>query len=133
MRARLILTLGSSLLWATTVRPAAADSVTGKLYPAGGGDFAISLSACNGTAALLNGSLANNTGETWLYIEIQLKVTQETSTTTYRLNLERVGPKGVAILQPITGPANQDCASIRLSGLELISAYSEARAGGKKR
>jgi len=80
-----------------------------------------------------NGSLTNNTDTNWLYIEIQLKVTKGHSTTTYRLNLERIGPKGGTIRQRIDGPDNQQCTSVRLSDLELISAYSEARAGGTKR
>ena len=111
----------------------AADPLTQNLYPAGGGHFAISLSACNGGSAILNGTLTNNTDTTWLYIEIQVKVTQGRSTTTYRFNLERIGPKGGTIRQRIEGPASQDCNSVTLSGLELISAYSEARAGEKKR
>src|SRR6266567_1673056 len=100
--ARQFLARGWPLLLAITcMRSAAAESATQKLYPAGGGHFAISLSTCNGSAAVLNGSLTNNTGASWLYIEIQIKVTQGTSTATYRLNLERIGAKGGTIRQPI--------------------------------
>jgi hypothetical protein len=113
----------------------AAEPVTKNLYPAGGGHFTVSLSPCSssGTAAVLSGTLTNQTDATWLYIEIQVQVTQGTSTATYRLNLERIGPKGGVIRQRIDGPADQDCGSIRLSGVELIAAYSESRAGAKKR
>jgi hypothetical protein len=110
----------------------AAEPLTKNLYPAGGGHFAISLSACNEKAAVLYGRLANHTDTTWLYVEIQVKVTQGTSTTMYRLNLERIGADGRAIRQRIDGPADQDCTSIRLSDLELISAHSEARAEKKR-
>ena len=130
---RHFLTLSSLILATIGMRSTAAESLTQKLYPAGGGHFAISLSTCDGTAPILNGTLTNNTDTTWLYIEIQVKVAQGTSTTTYRLNLERIGPKGATIRQRIEAPANQDCTSIRLSGLELISAWSEARSGEKKR
>src|SRR5262245_48326809 len=125
--------VGATILAASGVgRAIAAEPLVENLYPAGGGHFAISLSACNGTTAQLNGALANNTDTIWLYVEVQLKVTIGNSTSTYRLNLERIGPKGITIRQRLEGAANQDCDAIRLSGLELISAYSETRAAAKK-
>jgi hypothetical protein len=41
--------------------------------------------------------------------------------------------KGGTIKQAIEALAKVDCESIRLSGLELIAAHSDARAAGKKR
>ena len=133
--ARHFLTLTWSLVLALSGVPRAltAEPLAQKLYPPGGGHFAISLSTCDGGAAVLNGTLTNNTDTTWLYIEIQVKVTRGTSTTAYRLNLERIGPNGGTIRQRIEGAANQECAAIRLSGLELISAQSETRSREKKR
>jgi hypothetical protein len=121
------------LLAASGMQSAAAETLAQNLYPAGGGHFAVSLSPCSGKEAVLTGSLTNNTDAVWLYIEIQVKVTQGHSTTMYRLNLERIGPKGGTIRQRIDGPANQQCTSVRLRDLELIAAYSEARASGTKR
>src|SRR6185295_12734763 len=113
---RQFLTLSCSLLLVTSGMQSAvaAEPLTQNLYPAGGGHFAISLSSCSEKAAVVNGSLTNNTDAVWLYIEIQVKVTQGRSTTTYRLNLERIGPKGGTIRQRIDGPGNQDCTSVRL-------------------
>ena len=111
----------------------AAEPLSKNLYPPGGGHFAISLSACSDGKAVLNGSLANNTDTTWLYIEVQVKVTRGNSAATYRLNLERIGPKGGTIRQRLEGPADQDCASYQIAEVQLISAYSEARAAEKKR
>jgi len=102
------------------------------LAPPGGGQFAITLSACSGGAAVLNGALANQTDDTWLYVEIQVKVSKAGAASTYRFNLERIGPKGIAIKQRIEGPANQDCTAYRIDGVELISAYSETRAARKR-
>lgn len=134
MPRQLVTLVWSVLLAASGIRPAvAAEPLIKNLYPAGGGHFAISISSCSGRAAVLNGSLTNNTDTTWLYVEIQVKVTQGRATTTYRLNLERIGLKGSTIRQRIEGPENQDCAAFRLSDLELIAAYSEARAADKKR
>jgi hypothetical protein len=124
-----------TLLLVISVLPVAfaAEPVTKKFYPAGGGNFEISLSACNEKAAVLNGRLTNNTDTTWLYVEIQVKVTQGNATSTYRLNIERIGADGRTLRKRIDGPANQDCEAIRLSDLKLISAYSEERAAAKKR
>ena len=98
------------------------------LYPAGGGHFAVSLSPCKDKTAVLNGYLINNTGTSWLYIEVQVKVTRGNATETYRFNLERVGASGRVMRQAIEGAADQDCESIRLSDLKLIAAHSEERA-----
>ena len=95
---------------------------TQNLYPAGGGSFEVTLSACKDKAPILNGRLINNTGASWLYIEIQVKVTQGSSTAAYRLNLERVGEKGAAMRQPLEGMSKVDCESIQLGELELIAA-----------
>jgi hypothetical protein len=62
-----------------------------------------------------------------------VKVTHRSTTATYRFNLERIGEKGGTIKQAIESLAKVDCESIRLSGLELIAAHSDARAAGKKR
>ena len=118
------------MLLSAAVLPAAfgGEPLTKTLLPAGGGSFEVTLSACKDQAAVLNGRLINKTGDTWLYIEIQVMVTQGTSTAAYRFNLERVAEKGAAIRQPIDGMSKVDCESIRLSDLELIAAHSDARA-----
>jgi hypothetical protein len=110
-----------------------AETLTQRLYPPGGGHFEISLSTCQDKAAVLNGHLANHTGDTWLYAEVELKLTQGSTTTKYVLNLERIGADGRAIRQRIDGPAGQDCGTIRLSDVRLISAYSEERMAKAKR
>ena len=121
------------MLLAAAVASAAfgGEPLTTNLYPAGGGSFEVTLSACKDQAAVLNGRLVNNTGDSWLYIEIQVKVTHGTSTAAYRFNLERIGEKGGTIRQPIEGTSKVDCESIRLSDVELISAHSDARAAKK--
>ena len=111
----------------------AAEPGTWTLSPEGGGQFVITLAACNAqNAAVLTGTLANQTEDTWLYVEIQVKVTKAGATSTYRFNLERIGPKGINIRQRIEGPANQECTAFRIDSVELISAYSETRKARKK-
>jgi hypothetical protein len=69
----------------------AGEPLTQNLYPAGGGSFGVWLSPCKEKAPVLNGYLTNNTDTTWLYIELQVKVTHRSTTATYRFNLERIG------------------------------------------
>lgn len=108
---------------ALAIAPArAAERLVKDLHPAGGGYLRITLSACSGADAMLNGSIENHTDSTWLYIEVQVKVTTANSTTPYRLNLERIGSGGGNIRQRIEGAAGQDCNTIRLSDIELIAA-----------
>ena len=122
-----------ALLAATVVPCGIAGDLTQSLYPAGGGSFLITLSTCQEKAAILNGRLTNHTGDTWLYIEIQVKVAHGSSSATYRFNLERIGAKGGAMRQRLEGMSKADCETIRLSELELIAAHSDARAAAKKR
>jgi hypothetical protein len=121
------------MLLAAAVMPPAfgGELLTQNRYPAGGGAFELELSACKDKSAILNGTLTNNTGATWLYIEIQVKVTHGSTTAAYRFNLERIGEQGGTIRQPIEGMSKVDCESLRLSGLELIAAHSDARASRK--
>lgn len=127
MMRRLALLTAAMLPTAFGVEP-----LTQSLSPPGGGSFKVTLSACKDQAAVLNGQLTNHTGDTWLYIEIQVKVTHGSSMATYRFNLERIGEKGATIRQPLEGVSKVDCESIRISGLELIAAHSDARADRKK-
>ena len=101
------------------------EPVMKDLYPAGGGHFTVAVSTCRDRSALLNGTLANHTDDTWLYIEIQVKLIQASATTVYRLNLERVGPNGATFRQRIDGAS--DCTSVRVGEVELVSAYSASR------
>lgn len=114
------------LLSAAAVLPIAfgGEPRTQNLYPAGGGSFEVTLSACKDKAPILNGRL-NHTGASWLYIEIQVKVTHGSSTAAYRFNLERIGEKGAAMRQPLEGMSKVDCESIQLGGMELIAAQKQ--------
>ena len=122
-----------ALLAATVVSDGIAGDLTQSLYPTGGGSFLVTLSTCREKEAILNGRLTNNTGDTWLYIEIQVKVSHGSSSAAYRFNLERIGEKGGTMRQRIEGMSKADCETIRLSELELIAVHSDARAGAKKR
>ena len=65
------------------------EPVMKDLYPAGGGHFTVAVSTCRDRSALLNGTLANHTDDTWLYIEIQVKLIKASATTCRAMKVDK--------------------------------------------